>query len=575
MTDTAWPAMSRAQAEALLTAPGTPFEFEDVVVRGVPMQTWKHAPPTLREVFTYARETWGPREFVVSDDERITYEAFARAALALAADLIAHGVRKGDRVAIAMRNLPEWPVAFFASALAGAVVTPLNAWWTGPELAYGLTDSGARVLIADPERLGRLAPQLESCPALERVYVTRLPTGSDARLVRLEDLIGAPADWASLPAGALPAIELRPEDDATIFYTSGTTGKPKGALATHRNNTSNPHALAFSYARAFVRRGEVPPPRPTPADPQKTGIVGIPFFHTTGCHAGLIPAMMQGARMILMRRFDAEDAMRLIEQEKATSVGGVPAIPWMILEHPNFGKYDLSSVEGVSYGGAPASPELVRRLKESFPRSIPGTGWGMTETCGTHTHHQGEDYENRPESCGAPVGPYRIKITDPQGRELPPGEVGELWAFGPNILKGYWNRPEATAETFVDGWVRTGDLARVDEEGFLFIVDRAKDMLIRGGENIYCVEVENVLFEHPAVIDAALVGRPHAVLGEEPCAVVTVKPGQGVSEQALRDFVAARLASFKVPVAVIVRDEPLPRNANGKILKGELKGLFA
>ncbi len=420
-----------------------------------------------------------------------------------------------------------------------------------------------------------MAPHLEACPDLKRVYVARLPSSPDARLVRLEDLIGEPAAWAGLPVEPLPQVVLEPEDDATIFYTSGTTGKPKGALATHRNNTSNPLALAFSYARAFVRRGEVPPPRPTPADPQKTGIVGIPFFHTTGCHAGMIPAMMQGARMVLMRRFDAEDAMRLIEKEKANSVGGVPAIPWMILEHPNFGKYDLSSIEGISYGGAPASPELVRRLKESFPKSIPGTGWGMTETTGTHTHHQAEDYENRPDSCGAPVGPYRIRITDPDGRELPAGDVGELWAFGPNILKGYWNKPEATAETFVDGWVRTGDLARVDEEGFLYIVDRAKDMLIRGGENIYCVEVENVLYEHPAVMDAALVGRPHDVLGEEPCAVVTVKPGASATEAELQDFVRARLAGFKVPVAVIVQSDPLPRNANGKILKTELKGLFA
>jgi long-chain acyl-CoA synthetase len=264
-----------------------------------------------------------------------------------------------------------------------------------------------------------------------------------------------------------------------------------------------------------------------------------------------------------------------MEKERVNFMIAVPAILIRFMNHPNFGKYDLSSIEGISYGGAPASPELVRRLKESFPKSIPGTGWGMTETAGTHTHHQGEDYENRPESCGAPVGPYKVKITDPDGQELPPGEVGELWAFGPNVIKGYWNKPQATAETFIDGWVRTGDLARVDDEGFVFIVDRAKDMLIRGGENIYCVEVENVLYEHPAVMDAALVGRPHQTLGEEPCAVVTVKPGTSVTEAELQAFVRQRLAGFKAPVAVIVRAEPLPRNANGKILKSELKGLFA
>lgn len=575
MPDPSWPAMSRAQAEALLTSPGTPFELVDVVVRGVPMKTWKEAPPTLKEVFLYARATWGPREFLVHAGERVTYEAFARAALALAADLQARGVKKGDRIAIAMRNLPEWPVAFFATVLAGAIATPLNAWWTGSELEFALKDSGARVLIADPERLARVAGLLEGCPDLETVYAARLTASPDPRLVRLEDVVGTPADWAALPPGDLPDVALEPEDDATIFYTSGTTGKPKGALATHRNNTTNPHALAFSFSRNFMRRGEIPPPKPGPEDPQKVGLVGIPFFHTTGCHALLIPAMMQGAKLVLMRRFDAEEAMKLIEREKVTSAGGVPAIPWLILEHPNFGKYDLSSLESVSYGGAPASPELVRRLREAFPKSVPGTGWGMTETAGTHTHHQGDDYENRPDSCGAPLGPYRVKVIDPDGHDLPPGEVGELWAFGPNVIKGYWNRPEATAETFVDGWVRTGDLARIDDEGFVFIVDRAKDMLIRGGENIYCVEVENVLYEHPAVVDAALVGRPHQTLGEEPCAVVTVKPGATVTEDGLKAFVAERLAGFKVPVAVIIRDEPLPRNANGKILKTELKGLFA
>ncbi len=569
-----WPVLPLSEAHALMMAPGSLFETEEVVIRGIPTQVWKNAPPTLKEVFLFARGMFGAREFLVHEDERVTYDAFGRAALALAEDLQRRGVKKGDRVAIAMRNLPEWPVAFYATVLVGAVATPLNAWWTGPELEYGLRDSGSKVLITDPERLARVAGVLAGCPDLETVYVCRLPASPDPRLIRLEDIIGAPAAWASLDERPLPDVPLHPEDDATIFYTSGTTGKPKGALATHRNNTGNILALAFSYDRAFVRRGETPPVRGNPQDAQKVGLVGIPFFHTTGCHALLIPAMIQGAKLILMRRFDAEDAMKLIERERVTSAGGVPAIAWLILEHPNASKYDLSSLESISYGGAPASPELVRRLVETFPKSIPGTGWGMTETGGTHTHHQADDYRNLPDSCGAVLGPYKIKITDPDGRELGPNEVGELWAFGPNILKGYWNKPEATAETFVDGWVRTGDLARIDEEGFLFIVDRAKDMLIRGGENIYCVEVENALYEHPAVVDAAVVGRPHQTLGEEPCAVVTVKPGASATEAELKAFVAERIAGFKVPVSIIVRNEPLPRNANGKILKGELKGLF-
>jgi len=571
-----WPAVPLDVTHQLMMSPGTPFEVEDVVIRGVPMQTWKNIPKTLREVFLYARATWGPRTFLVYEEDRPTYEGFARAAIALSHELIAAGLAKGDRVAIAMRNLPEWVVAFFAIELAGAIATPLNAWWTGQELEFAINDSGAKVLICDPERLGRLVPLVGNMPALETVYVARLAGPSpDPRLRKLEDVIGAPADWEALDERPLPAVEIDPEDDATIFYTSGTTGKPKGALATHRNCTTNIASLLFSYVRGFIRRGEPPPAPLTPADPQKAGLVGIPFFHTTGCHAVLIPAMMQGAKLVLMRRFDAEEAMRLIQEERVTSAGGVPAIAWMLLEHPRRGDYDLSSIESVSYGGAPASPELVRRIRQDFPRSIPGTGWGMTETAATHTHHQAEDYVNRPESCGVAIGPYKVKVTDPDGNEVATGEVGELWAFGPNILKGYWNRPKDTAETFVDGWVRTGDLARMDEEGFVYIVDRAKDMLIRGGENIYCVEVENILYEHPAVMDAALVGRPHEVLGEEPCAVVTVKPGATASEEELQDFVRDRLAAFKVPVAVAIRQEPLPRNANGKILKNELKGLFA
>jgi long-chain acyl-CoA synthetase len=266
--------------------------------------------------------------------------------------------------------------------------------------------------------------------------------------------------------------------------------------------------------------------------------------------------------------------MRLIERERVTSAGGVPTIAWQLIEHPAREKYDLSSLEAVTYGGAPSAPELVRKIKESFPNSLPGNGWGMTETSATVTSHLGEDYQNRPDSCG-PAAPINdLKITDPDGKILPPGVVGELWAKGPNIVKGYWNKPEATAQTFVDGWVRTGDLARLDEEGFCYIVDRAKDMLIRGGENIYCVEVENVLYEHPAVMDAALVGIPHKTLGEEPGAVVTLKAGSSATEAELRGFVAERLAAFKVPVRVLFWPETLPRNANGKILKSELKKAF-
>jgi long-chain acyl-CoA synthetase len=253
----------------------------------------------------------------------------------------------------------------------------------------------------------------------------------------------------------------------------------------------------------------------------------------------------------------------------------VPAIAWAIVEHPERHKYDLSSLEAVAYGGAPAAADLVKRIGEELPKSAPAIGWGMTETSSTFTHHFAEDYVFRPESSGPALPVCDMKIVDDKGATLPPGATGELWARGPNIVAGYWNKPQASAETFVDGWVKTGDIAKIDEEGFLFVLDRKKDMLIRGGENIYCIEVENALFEHPDIIDAAVVGIPHRTLGEEPGAVVTLKPGARVSEQEMRAFVAERLAAFKVPVRIVARDDMLPRNPNGKILKNQLKPLFA
>jgi len=569
-----WPVLSLAHAHAAMTRPGSPFEMDNVEIRGVRTRVWKYSPPTLREMFLAGR-AHGERAFLVHENERITFEAFARATVVLANELIARGVRKGDRVAIVTRNLPEFPVAFFATTLIGAIAAPLNAWWTGPELEYGLLDCGAKIAIVDAERLARLSAHLTNCPALEKVYVCRgTDCSADARIVPLEGVIGPPDAWNDLPAHPMPAADLNPDDDATIFYTSGTTGQPRGALGTHRNNTSNVMALSFSVTRAFVRRGESPP-QPDPTAPQKSSLIAIPFFHVTGCQAILYSALFFGAKLVLMRRWEPELAMALIERERCNGVTGVPTTAWQLLEHPARAQYDLSSLEGIAYGGAPASPELVRRLKKAFPKLEPGSGWGMTETSAVFTHHVSEDYENRPDSCGPPVPVCDLKIVGPDGATLPVGQVGELWAKGPNVVQGYWNNPTATAETFVDGWLKTGDLARLDEEGFCYILDRAKDMLIRGGENIYCAQVENALYEHAAVMDAALVSIPHRTLGEEAGAVVTLKPGSTASEQELKEFVAKRLAAFKVPARILFWPEPLPRNANGKILKSELRKLFA
>ena len=570
-----WPAMSIAQAHALIGGPGLPTEIAEETIRGVKLKVWKNQPPTLRAVAELAK-THGDKVFLVYEDERVTFEAFHRAVAAFGKELQAQGVVKGDRVAVIMRNVPEWAVAFYGAAAIGAIVTPLNAWWTGPELEYGLTDSGTKVAVMDAERYQRMTEHFANCPDLKRVYVSREPDEiAHPYVTKLESVIGAPDEWAKLPDQPIPPVDIAPDDDATIFYTSGTTGKPKGALATQRAVNCNILTAGAAGARAFLRKGEMPP-APDPDAPQRSALLSVPFFHVTGCFAILNPTLFSGGKLVLMFKWDPIRAFELIERERVTLAGGVPTIAWQLIEHPARAKYDLSSLEAVSYGGAPSAPELVRRLKETFPKSQSGQGWGMTETCATVTSNGAEDYEHRPDSCGPAAAVAELQIRDPADgvTVLAPGEVGELWSKGPMNAKLYWNKPEATAQTFVDGWVRTGDLARVDEDGFCFIIDRAKDMLIRGGENIYCVEIENVLYDHPAVMDAAVVGIPHRILGEEPGAVVTLKPGAEATEAELRAHVAERLAAFKVPVSVKFWHETLPRNPNGKILKSELKKLF-
>jgi acyl-CoA synthetase (AMP-forming)/AMP-acid ligase II len=566
--DPNWPKVSLADATAALTAPGTKFEMETIDIRGVPTRVWKYAPHDLGVLLELSR-THGERLFTIHEDERVTYEANYRATAALAKALADMGVGKGDRVAFAMRNLPEWPVIFMAIVTQGAIAVPLNAWWTGAELEYGINDSGAKVLILDAERYERIKSHLGATPNLQHVLVTRAP-GDVSPAKRLEDVIGGPKSWAGLPEVARPAPAIDSDDDATIFYTSGTTGNPKGALGTHRNLVTNIMSGGFGAARSYIRRGE-PIPEPTP----RVGLTVIPLFHVTACSASLMGTFASGSTLVFMRKWEPVQAMEIIEREKVNLTGGVPTIAWQLIEHPDRHKYDLSSIEAIAYGGAPSAPELVKKIYEEFG-ALPGNGWGMTETMATVTSHSSEDYLNRPTSAGPPVATADLEIRAEDGvTVLPTGEVGELWARGPMIVKGYWNKPEASAETFVDGWVRTGDLARLDEEGFLFIVDRAKDMVIRGGENIYSSEVENALYEHPAVTDAAVIGVPHRTLGEEPVAVVHLGPGMTATEAELQGWVRERLAAFKVPVVIRFAEETLPRNANGKILKKDLKVLFA
>ena len=561
------PSLSVKEADAALTAPGQLFEMDEVEIRGIPTRVWKNAPATLRTVLEQSR-AHGDATFLVYEDERMTFEEHFRAAATLAKALGERfGVAPGDRVAIAMRNFPEWALAFWAAAAAGAVVVPVNAWWTGPELAYALADSGAKVLFADQERVARLGEHWGELPDLRQVIVARTAVELDSRHLRFEDVLGDVPDKADLPD-----VDLDPEDDATIFYTSGTTGKPKGAVGTHRNICTNQLSLAFVNARNRLRSKGAAQAEPEDRT-QNAYLLSVPFFHATGCHSVLVANTLFGGKLVIMHKWDPGRALELIERERVTTFGGVPAMVMQVLDHPDFDKRDLASVKSVGYGGAPAPPDLVRRIKEHFPGGNPSNGYGLTETSSVTTMNAGDDYVRKPDSVGPPVPVCDVKVVGPEGSDeaLPIGEVGELWIKGPNVVRGYWNKPEATAATFSDGWLHSGDVARIDDEGFVYIVDRAKDMVIRGGENVYCVEVEAVLYEHPAIADAAVIGIPHDVLGEEVGAVVQVRAGHDVSEDDVRSFVAQRLAAFKVPVRVWFRDEPLPRNPAGKILKRELR----
>lgn len=554
-----------AEIHARLTAPGQPLEMEERLIRGVPTRVWKNAPPSLAAVLELSR-SHGNADFMVYEDDRWSFERHFLACAHLAAILKdRYGVKKGDRVAIAMRNFPEWSVAFWASAAIGAVVVPLNAWWTGAELVYGLADSGSTLLFCDGERLERLGPELAQLPGL-RILVARAgaaPLAGGAE--HLDHVLG------EVPLDArLPAVDVDPEDDATIFYTSGTTGHPKGVLGTQRNICGNLLSLRFVNMRAALR-GAVPNAKPATGSVQGVYLLSVPFFHATGCHSILVANLAAGNKLVIMHKWDAGRALELIEREKVATFGGVPAMVWQVLTHPDFTKRDLSSVRSIGYGGAPAAPELVRKIEEMFPGRTPSNGYGMTETSSVTTMNMGVDYLRHPDSVGVPIPVCDVKVVGAREETLANGEVGELWIKGPNVVKGYFGKPEATAASFSDGWVHTGDLARIDDEGFVYLVDRAKDLLIRGGENISSVEVESALYEHPAVTDAAVIGIPHQVLGEEVGAVVHTAPGAGVTEAELKAHVAERLAGFKVPVRIWFFEEPLPRNPAGKILKKDLR----
>jgi long-chain acyl-CoA synthetase len=537
-----------------------PFVIETVEIRGAPTRVFTHAPRSLREVWD-ASAVHGAKIYLVYEDERITFDDAHEQVRALAHRLRGEfGVRPGDRVAIATRNYPEWAIAFWATVAIGAVAVPLNAWWSGAELAYGLRDSGSVVLFADDERIERIEPLLADTDVRTLVAIRSTRAG-----VPWVDVISGDAH-------RLPDVVIDPEDDATIMYTSGTTGNPKGAVQTHRNFTNFLYQGVWR-TRTMLRDAGVPDDF-TPPPPAT--LLTFPLFHVGGLHSFLLPFTASGGKVVLMYKWDADQAVELIDRELLTTVAGVPKTMFELLEAAERKGSQLASIGGISSGATLVPPELVRKIDDQFAsRAAPGNGYGLTETSGAAIANFGPAYVANPESVGKPISPViEVKIVREDGTDAETDEAGEIWLKGPTVVRGYFELPDATAAAFTDGWFHTGDMGRLDADGNLYVVDRIKDMIIRGGENIYAAEIEAALFEHPDITDCAVIGVPHDRLGEEVATVIRVRNGASLTEQDVQAHVAERLAAFKVPVRVWVSDEELPRNASGKVLKRELRERF-
>ncbi len=551
--------MSFQEACAAVCAPGTPFEIRETDVFGQPTKVFAGTPPNLRHLFAMARARTD--DFIVYEDERWTMpqalELAGRMGLTLRHSL---GIDPGDRVAIAMRNYPEWIAAFTAITSIGAVAVPLNAWWVTDEIVFALDDSGAKVVLADDERLARMA-EAPAGSITAHIVAVRATTDHAPGVIPLDELL---TDGATMPE-----VEIEPDDDATILYTSGTTGRPKGAVSTHRAVLSALMSFAARAAVAAIR--EPPEPEPDLGEPQTAFMLCVPLFHVTGLVPVMLGSFVSGAKLVVTHRWDPDRALELIEREQVTNFVGVPTMSWDLLEASTFARRDTSSLRSIGGGGAPMPPELVKRIDDNFSKGRPGLGYGMTETNAYGPQNAGDDFIAHPTSTGRPVPIMDLKVTDPDGNELPTGETGEIWFRAPSLIRGYWNRPDATAETIIDGWLRSGDIGHLDEEGFVYVSDRAKDMVLRGGENIYCAEVEAAIYEHPAVYEAAVYGIPDERLGEQLACHVMVKVDESLTVVELQQFVGERLARFKVPTAVQIVSEQLPRNASGKILKRELR----
>ncbi len=563
-------------ARAELESPGSPFHMSTIDVRGIPMRVFDSAPPNMRVLWEMTA-AHGDKQYICYEDEHYTYAEIHAQVRKLAHHMAEQGVKPGDRVALAMRNYPEWVVGYWAAISLGAACVGMNAWWTPHEMEYALDDSHPKVLIVDGQRLERVGHILEAV----RV---RVPKPMHVITVRTDsDLPPNAARWADVMAtddpGSLPAADIDPDDDATIFYTSGTTGFPKGAQLTHRGSVHNLLNLVYMAAAVTsaeakaVAAGEVDAPSAPPSALPPVFMAPTPLFHVTACNCLLHPATATGAKIVLTYKWDAGRALELIEREQVTNFSGVPTMGRELLMHPDWASRDTSSLASISGGGSAVQPDLVQKIDSALEKGTPTTGYGMTETHGIITANSSRFYLAKPASCGPVVPTLDAKLVDDDGNDLPvhPDTVGILCVRGSIVIKGYINRPEDTADSIQDGWLNTGDIARIDEDGWVFIVDRAKDMVIRGGENVYCSEVEAAIYHHDAVAEAIVFGVPDDRLGEEVAACIVPKEGHTITAEELQAFLKTDLSAYKIPSRIWLRSEPIPRNASGKFLKREVR----
>ena len=543
--------------------PGASLETETVTIDGQELSVFAHVPTNLGELYKLGL-AFGDQTFLVYQNERFSFAESLDLSLRMARILKEkYEIQLGDRVAICARNSPEWCMAYMAITLIGAIAVPMNSWWKSPELKYGLSDSDSKLIFLDPARLDLVQPFLDSLD----VQIVMFKPEVESAIPEFYELARS---VEPLSHDELIEIEVFPEDRASIMYTSGSTGMPKGVLSTHRNIINALYTWKFVKEITEILRPELLEENP---EFPPALLANVPLFHVTGSHAQFLASFIYSRKFVMMYRWDAEAALKLIEQERISVFHGVPTMAWEIMQSPNFDTTDLSSLRGVQSGGASRPPEHLNMIMQKFPDSvIPGLGYGLTETNAIGAIISGKFYASRPNSTGRPTPPVTsIKVVDDAGNTLEDGGVGEICIKGATVMKGYWNNPEATAEVIKDGWFYSGDIGMLDELGFLIILDRAKDIVIRGGENIGCAEVEYAISEHPEVSEVSVYGIPEDRLGEMLCCSIMLQTGSVLSCEQLTSFLNSRIAGFKIPERAFFQYEQLPRIATGKIAKKELR----